>query len=105
MRNRPGAGLGPAQASPDRQAQRATDGAEGRDRTCQILCRVRGRDLAADARLSALNHRIAEADHEDALFEERLGEAHREAGIAEDDRDDRMLARQDGEAGRAQSGA
>ena len=57
------------------------------------------RHLGADAGLTAGHHRETEADDVDAEFERPGGEVLGQLRIAQHDGDDRMLARQKGEAG------
>ena len=71
---------------------------KGRDRRVDILRRMRRRHLRADARLALRDHRIEEAGHIDAPLIELRRHLLGELGLAQHDRNDRMLAGQQVEA-------
>src|SRR5215831_7623589 len=81
-------------------AERFADLREGCHRAVDLLGRVRGAHLRADARLALWHHRVGEADHVHAFREQRIGHPRGERRVAEHDGDDRMLARHQGEAER-----
>src|SRR4029453_4371353 len=74
--------------------------AESLDREFQILARVRGADLCADAGLALRHHGIKEPDDINSPREHGFGEALGECGVPEHERRDRMRARQDVESAR-----
>src|SRR5687768_605030 len=61
-------------------------------REVEILSRVRGTHLAANARMALRDHRIPEACHEDSLLEHHVADLDREGGLTDDDRHDRGVA-------------
>src|SRR5262245_45505276 len=65
----------------------------------ELLARVRGGHLRADARLPLRDYRIGEADHVHAFVEQAAREIGRELRVAQHDRDDRMLAWHEVETG------
>src|SRR5688572_8965159 len=79
----------------------APDLCECVDGAVQVRPREARGHLRADARLALRHHREREADDVDAVREQAVGHAHREARIAQHDRDDGMLAGNQVEAQRA----
>ena len=61
---------------------------------------MRGRKLSADSRLAHRHHRKREADDVDAQFQQSVGHATGQPGIANHDRHDRVLPRYEAEARR-----
>ena len=75
------------------------DADEGIDRAIELLARMRGADLGADARLSLRDDREEEADRIDAFLQQALGEALGQRCVVEHHGTDRMHAVADVEPG------
>src|SRR6059058_1346896 len=73
---------------------------ERRDGLTDLLRRVRRAHLRSYARSTLGHHGIRKADDVDAFGEQRIGHAGSKRGIAQHDRNDRMLARHELEAKR-----
>ena len=76
------------------QAELAADFVERGVRPVEMLGLERGGHLDADPRRPFRDDGVPEARDEDAPLEQPLAEADRERGLAENDRDDRRLARE-----------
>src|SRR5215217_594266 len=81
-------------------AQFFADLGEGGDGAIELLARVRSGQLRADARLALRHDGIREADDVHAFVQQAACELGSELGVAEHDRDDRVLAGHEVEAGR-----
>ena len=68
---------------------------EALDGELDIVARVGGGYLDADARLTLRYHRVRERDHVDSLRQHRVGHFDGGRGVADHDRNDRVLAGQD----------
>lgn len=73
-------------------AKGTADLGEGGDGVLDVLRRVAGGQLHADAGGALRDHGVGEADDVDAFVEHFGGELRGEAGVAEHDRDDRVDA-------------
>src|SRR5580765_3050124 len=74
-----------------KHAEFASRGRERGHRALELRARVGRRQLGADARLADRHDRERESDDVDAEFEQPVGHAAREPGVADHDRHDRML--------------
>src|SRR5262249_14126380 len=62
------------------------------NRPIQLLRRVRGRKLYTDARLALRDDGEAEADDVDAMLQQLVGHLAGQSGVADHDRQDRVVA-------------
>src|SRR6516162_1628116 len=85
----------PCSADPALTGHLVLDGREGGRCQLEILAAVGGRYLGPYPRLADRDHRIAEADHVDALAQEQVGHPRGARSIADHHGDDRVVTGQD----------